>query len=74
MLFAEVYLLPSLSKPIQFAIENKDFQLITTYFQKNGYPITSPFIQNMSYNFVALACQVCQIASVIKPFKVYQAE
>lgn len=74
MLFAEVYLLPALAKPLQFAIENRDFQLVTAYFQKNGYPLNTPFIQNLSYNFVALACLVCQIASSIQPHRVYNAE
>lgn len=74
LLFAEVYLLPLLAKPIQFAIENKDFQLLTSYFQKNGHPINTPFIHNLSYNFVALACMICQVAADIKPYKVYNAE
>jgi hypothetical protein len=53
-----VYILPSLTKVVEFLLENRDFQSIATYFEKNGYSSTIPYIQNLSYNYVALVCKV----------------
>lgn len=74
LLFSEIYLLPSIIRAVEFAAQNKQFPQITTFFQREGYPTNLPHIQNLSYNFVSLACQLLQLAAHIKPFKIYQGK
>jgi hypothetical protein len=72
LLFAEVYVLPALTKVIEFLLQNNDFHSITGYFEKKGVPSNTPHIQNLSYNFVALTCRVFECGAIIKPFRVYE--
>lgn len=74
LLFAEVYIVPCLAKVVEFLLENRDFQSIATYFEKNGYPSSIPYIQNLSYNYVALACKVFETGTIIKPFRAYEGK
>ncbi len=74
LLFAEVYVVPSLTKVVEFLLENRDFQSIASYFEKNGYPSSLPYIQNLSYNYVALVCKVLETGTIIKPFRAYEGQ
>jgi hypothetical protein len=57
MLFAEVYVAPALTKVVEFLLENRDFHAVASFLERSGLPANTPHIQNISYNFVALACQ-----------------
>lgn len=58
LLFAEIYILPPLTKVVEYLLDNRDFQSVASFFERTGLPANTPHIQNLSYNFVALSCQV----------------
>jgi hypothetical protein len=72
LLFAEIYIIPSLAKVVLYLLDNRDFQAIASYFEKNGCISNTPHIQNISYNYVALAYKIFELGANIKPYHVYQ--
>lgn len=71
LLLTEIYLMPCLRNVINFVINRPDFKYFTSFFQEEGYSNSIPYLQNLSYNFVNLACQFIQLAAFVKPLKIY---
>lgn len=53
---------------------NRDFPSLTSFFQRQNYPLTIPHIQNLSYNFLTLVCSTLSTGAAIKPLRVYQGQ
>ena len=68
----EIYIVPSILKVIDFVRNNKEVREIMSYFEREGYSSGIAQIQNMSFIYVNLCCELLEIGSAIKPFRVYQ--
>lgn len=66
--------MPCLQNVINFVINRPDFKYFTSFFQEEGYSNSIPCLQNLSYNFVNLACQFIQLAAFVKPLKIYEGK